>query len=476
MPKALRMSHVGFAYPDPASEGACLPPVLGDVSLELDEGDFAVLVGATGSGKSTLLRLAKPQMAPVGRIVGELEVEGVPAASLANDARLGVSLVGYVSQDPQAQLVCDGVLRELAFGLENLGVPQPEMRRRVAETSYFLGMGPWLHARCAELSGGQLQVLALASVLAMRPRLLLLDEPTAMLDPVGEATFASLLGRANRELGITVLVATHRPAPFAGSATKALLLEEGQVGELSLEALSGREALGLRPSGPRPDHEGGAACLDLTDVWFRHARGAEWVLRGLDPSLARGECRALVGANGCGKSTLLSLAAGLLRPQRGRVRRARGLTQALLPQNPKALLSLPSVREELMEWAPRCGYSAGDAVRALRELGLGESLWETHPYDLSGGQQQLVALAKLLLARPGLLLLDEPSKGLDLAARRSLGRAMLAARERGTAVLVATHDLALARELADTVTLLFDGEAAVTEPSQEFFESSWLWR
>lgn len=475
MPKALRMSHVSFAYPGCPGGGEESVPVLEDVSLELEEGDFAVLVGATGSGKTTLLRLAKPQISPTGRREGELEVAGRSVGLLAEDPALSAALVGYVFQDPWAQLVCDGVLQELSFGLENLAVPQGELRRRIAETSYFLGMGPWLHARCAELSGGQLQVLALASVLAMRPRLLLLDEPTAMLDPVGEGEFVSLLRKANRELGITVLVATHRPLPFADSATRALSLEEGRVTELPTEELGGRQELDLRARAPRRGPSP-AKGLSLRNLWFRHARDADWVLRGLDLSLARGECRALVGANGCGKSTLLSLVAGTLRPQRGGVRKARGITQALLPQSPKALLSLPSVGEELMEWSSRCGYAGGDVELVLSELGLGTSLLERHPYDLSGGQQQLVALAKLLLTRPDLLLLDEPSKGLDLAARRSLAMAVYAACERGATVLLATHDLELARGLADTVTLLFDGQAAITEPSQEFFENSWLWR
>lgn len=476
MPTALRMSHVRFAYPDPPDARDGPAPVLEDVSLELEEGDFAVLVGATGSGKTTLLKLAKPQISPTGRLAGELEVAERPVGLLAEDPALSAALVGYVFQDPQAQLVCDGVMQELSFGLENLAVPQEELRRRIAETSYFLGMGPWLHARCTELSGGQLQVLALASVLAMRPRLLLLDEPTAMLDPVSGGEFVSLLRKANRELGITVLVATHAPRTFADSATRALSLEGGRVRELPLEELGKRRELGLldrsRRRGPNPAE----SRLSLRDLWFRHARDADWVLRGLDLSLARGECRALVGANGCGKSTLLSLAAGTLRPQRGRVRKARGVTQALLSQSPKALLSLPSVREELMEWSSRCGYAGGDVELVLSELGLGTSLLERHPYDLSGGQQQLVALAKLLLTRPDLLLLDEPSKGLDLAVRRSLGGAIAVACERGTTVLLATHDLGLVRELADTVSLLFDGQVAVTEPSREFFENSRLWR
>ena len=493
---ALELRGVTFSYPGGAD-------VLRDASLEVPEGAFALLVGATGSGKSTLLRLAKPEIAPAGELSGSVRAFGEDVRSLGPLA--SARAVGYVFQSPDAQVVCDTVWHEMAFGLENLGVPEPEMRRRVAETCSFFGMGPWFRARTAELSGGQRQLLALASTLAMRPRLLLLDEPTSMLDPLAEKDFLAMLFRVNRELGVTVLVATHAPETMLDYATCAFELAEGRVREAPLE--------GLRPEPPRAipyqicprvfgtfgpesgaksarstrtdlifgrgaEKRGERAEKDLLradDLWFRYARDGRWVLRELDLELAAGEVRAVVGANGCGKSTLLAAAAGVVRPQRGRVRNAAATSQALLPQSPKALLSRETVRDELMEWSRAGGYGAREVGASIAELDL-EDAADRHPYDLSGGQQQLLALEKLLLVRPRLLLLDEPTKGLDRSARERVAARVARARAEGATVLLATHDMAFVRAIADRVSLMFDGGIAVTEPTGDFFRNSWLYR
>ena len=382
--------------------------------------------------------------------------------------------VGYVFQSPDAQMVCDTVWHEMAFGLENLGTPGAEMRRRVAETAIYLGMGPWFRDRVAELSGGRRQVLALASVLAMRPRALLLDEPTSMLDPVTEQAFLALLFRANRELGMTVVVATHAPGPMLDYATCAFALEDGRARRVELEEL---RPLGdyLLPSRPLSTTTGEARALLLDDVWFRYDRDADWVLRGCDLTVASGEVRALLGANGCGKSTLLQVAAGVLRPRRGRARNACADDQALLPQDPRAVLACETVRGELMEWSASSGrYGAAEADAALERLGL-SGCPDRHPYDLSGGQQQLLALEKLLLVRPRLLLLDEPTKGLDRAARVAVAERVRAASSDGATVLLATHDAAFVRAVADTASLVFDGEVTATEPADEFLAGSWVY-
>lgn len=473
MPAALQAQNLSFAYATPGGGAA---PVLDAVSLEVPQGAFALLVGGTGSGKTTLLRLAKPEVSPVGDRGGGLRVFGEPVEELAADPLRSASRVGFVFQSPQSQIVCDSVWREMAFGLENLGVSQVEMRRRIAETCYFLGMEPWFRSRTTELSGGQAQILSLASVLAMRPRLLLLDEPTSMLDPVAEKGFLALLRRVNQELGVTVLLATHRPGPLLDFADMALELKDGRVHELALEELRSREGLRGQAFMPARREETDEDVLELSDVWFRHARDARWVLRGLDLSLGEGECRAVVGGNGCGKSTLLALAAGVLRPQRGRMRRPLAGSQALLPQDPKALLSAQSVSEELMEWFASGAYGWDDVQNIMNELGICQGLAKLHPYDLSGGQQQLVALVKLLLVRPRLLLLDEPSKGLDQGAWHAMVRMLLSAREEGATILLATHDMDLVRVLADSVTLLFDGQAGPSERTGDFFDGSWLWR
>lgn len=458
---ALEFEHVSFSY------GGAAAPVLSDVSLEVPEGALALLVGATGSGKSTLLRLAKPEIAPSGELAGTVRAFGREVRTL--DPPLSARTVGYVFQNPDAQVVCDTVWHEMAFGLENLGVPEPEMRRRVAETCGFLGIEPWFRSRTAELSGGQRQVLALAATLAMRPRLLLLDEPTSMLDPLAEKNFLSLLFRANRELGITVVVATHAPATMTDYATCAFMLEGARVLPASLKDLSRPERL---PALARTAFPGGVL-LSARDLWQRYGRDGRWVLRGLELEVGSGEVRALVGSNGCGKSTLLSVLAGVERPQRGRVRNQAAGSQALLPQDPKALLAHETVRDELAEWSSAVGYGAAEVESALAELGLSDAA-ARHPYDLSGGQHQLLALEKLLLARPRLLLLDEPTKGLDLASRELLARRVATVRDAGVTVLLATHDLGFVRAVADSVSLMFDGGITVTEPTVEFFAHSWL--
>ena len=463
---ALSFDHVTFTY---AGAGA---PVLLDACLEVPEGAFVLLVGATGSGKSTLLRLAKPEISPVGELSGAVRAFGEDVRGL--DAVSSARAVGYVFQSPDAQMVCDTVWHEMAFGLENLGVSEAEMRRRVAETATFLGMGPWFRDPVAELSGGRRQVLALASVLAMRPRALLLDEPTSMLDPVAEQAFLALLFRANRELGMTVVVATHTPAPMLDYATCAFALEDGRVRTAALDEL---RSCGDAPLPPRSSagERDASPVLSLDDVWFCYDRAADWVLRGCDLTMRSGEVRALLGANGCGKSTLLRMAAGVLRPRRGRARSACARDQALLPQDPRTVLACETVCDELMEWsAPSGRYGVAEVDAALARLGLA-ACPDRHPYDLSGGQQQLLALEKLLLVRPRLLLLDEPTKGLDRAAREVVAARVRAAADAGATVLLATHDAAFVAAVADTASLVFDGEVALTEPAADFLAGSWLY-
>ncbi|MBP3884674.1 MAG: ABC transporter ATP-binding protein, partial [Olsenella sp.] len=205
--------------PDDSARAAA-PAVLRGCDLAIPQGAFCLLAGDTGSGKTTLLRLAKPEIAPAGSLSGSVRALGRDVRALT--PLESAQTVGYVFQSPDNQIVCDTVWHEMAFGLENLAVPETEMRRRVAEVCYFFGMERWFHAKTSDLSGGQRQVLALAATLAMRPRVLLLDEPTSMLDPLAEKGFASLLFRVNRELGVTVVVATHAPAPLVPFASMAL--------------------------------------------------------------------------------------------------------------------------------------------------------------------------------------------------------------------------------------------------------------
>lgn len=460
---ALAYDDVTFRYPGSRGD------VLSGVSMAVPAGAFALLVGGTGSGKSTLLSLAKPQIAPAGDRAGQVRVSGRPVDGLDGAAACEV---GYVFQDPDNQIVCDSVWHEMAFGLENLGTPQGEMRRRVAEASYFFGMGPWFHSDTDALSGGRKQLLALASTLVMQPRVLLLDEPTAQLDPIAARNFLHALFRVNRELGCTVVVATHEPELMADYATCAFELVDGAVGAVEDLGRFKCEAT-LAERGALCDANAPAA-VSARGAWFRYGRDDDWVLRGLDLEVRQGEVHALVGGNGCGKSTLLALIAGTRRAQRGEVRSAIS-AKAMLPQDPKALFAEERVDEELMEWAHIGGYGADEVQAMMGELGLADRA-DLHPYDLSGGQRQMLALGKLLLVHPRLLLLDEPTKGLDRTARERVAGMIEAARRDGVTVIVSTHDLAFVRRVADRVSLMFDGELACTEPVGEFFRNNLFYR
>ena len=463
---AIEVRGLSFAYP--GAEAA----VLEGLDWSVPQGAFALLVGGTGSGKSTLLSLLKPEISPTGECAGELRVLGESVADM--DVRTSAERVGYVFQDPENQIVCETVWHEMAFGLENLGMPRDEMRRRVAETSYFFGLEDWLHRDTDTLSGGRKQLLSLAAVLALRPRVLLLDEPTSQLDPVAEKNFLHALFRVIRELGCTVVVATHQPRPMLEYVTCAYRIEGGRVREVAdLASLGGREGLlTLDSSRPAQGEAPGAAAI--REGWFRYDRASGWVLRGLDVAFSAGAVHAIVGGNGCGKSTMLSMLAKTAKLQRGRMMRG-AASAALLPQNPKALLVAETVHDELMEWASTCGYDESAARELAARLGL-DGLGTRHPYDLSGGQRQLLALAKLLLIGPELLLLDEPTKGLDLASRRIIARALRGHAQAGGTVVMATHDLDFAEQVADDVAMMFDGEIACMEPPADFFADNVFYR
>ena len=527
---AIEVRGLRFAYPGAEA------PVLEGLDWYVPQGAFALLVGGTGSGKSTLLSLLKPEISPTGECAGELRVLGESVADM--DVRVSAERVGYVFQDPENQIVCETVWHEMAFGLENLGLARDETRRRVAETSYFFGLEDWLHRDTDTLSGGRKQLLSLAAVLALRPRVLLLDEPTSQLDPVAEKNFLHALFRVNRELGCTVVVATHQPRPMLEYATCAYRIEDGRVCEVAdIASLGHREGLfsgevpgwgasrraksgvfssvsgqlgSLDPRGGAPgakkglksgksaefeaqiqpqDDSGapsraggrrilpkmhGESATTLSEGWFRYDRATGWVLRGLDVTFSAGAVHAIVGGNGCGKSTMLSVLAKTAKLQRGRMVRG-AASAALLPQNPKALLVAETVRDELMEWASTCGYDEAAARECAVQLGL-DGLDARHPYDLSGGQRQLLALAKLLLIGPELLLLDEPTKGLDLTSRRIIARALRDHAKTGGTVIMATHDLDFAEQAADDIAMMFDGEIACMEPPADFFADNVFYR
>lgn len=485
---AVVVRDFGFQYPRQGSADA--REAVRGVSFQVEQGAFCVMTGSTGSGKTTLLRCMKPELAPVGTRSGSLSVLGYELFGASGDGAHGMGTgaaeravgddlpvmsplesaqsIGFVMQDPSAQIVCDTVWHELAFGLENIGMPQEQMRRRVAEVAHFFGIEPWIRSSTESLSGGQKQLVNLAAVLAFRPRLLLLDEPTAQLDPNAVKQFVFLLSRVNRELGITVVMATHSPEDVEAHATQFVHLDNAVAAAPREQAA---RVLAPRRADRAARLAGGETAIGVRGLHYRFERKLSWVLRGIDLDIVQGSIHAIVGGNGCGKTTLLRCIAGVLKPQRGSMKNRLAGSQALLPQDPKALLVCDSVMEELMEWSGRCGYDHAQAMEAAHWFGLDE-LFDSHPYDLSGGQQQKLALAKLLLAKPRLLLLDEPTKGLDPYSSAGLSRIIRDLADQGTTIVLVTHDLDFAFVVADQISMLFDGEVACSEPAEEFLENN----
>lgn len=503
----LTVRELSFTYPQMTE------PALQNISFSLEEGDFLTVCGPTGCGKSTLLRLLKPQLSPKGIQTGTLLLDGAPLQETASPA-----VVGFVSQHPEEQIVTDRVWHELAFGLENLGVPQSEIRIRVAEMTSYFGMTGWYDRDTASLSGGQKQLLHLASIMVMQPRLLILDEPTAQLDPITAADFMATVRRLNRDFSLTVILTEHRAEEAVPAADKLLLMKDGGISAMGppravLAAMGPSDPmLAAMPAAVRLYHllpaagneiplsvtEGKAylqahfhvadapspmeysfpqTALAAEQVSFRYDRRGEDILRRCSLTVGCGEWVCLLGDNGAGKSTLLQAIAGLLRIQTGKIIvMGKPLTAyrggdlyhhclAMLPQNVQTLFAKNTVREELAE--------AGTELSVL-PFDLSPFL-ERHPYDLSGGQQQMVALAKVLGQNPKLLLLDEPTKGLDAAAKDQLAKVLLQLCAKGIGLLTVTHDVEFAAQYAHRCGLLFRGEVMGMGHPDVFFAGNYFY-
>lgn len=482
------------------------------VSFSVERGDFLAVCGATGSGKSTLLRLIKRELAPRGKAEGEILFCGKPLCEL--DDRKAAQKIGYVAQRPEEQIVTDRVWHELAFGLENLGLPTGVIRRRVAETACFFGIEEWFDKSTDELSGGQKQLLSLASVMVMQPELLLLDEPTARLDPIAAGDFINAVERLNRELSLTVIMISHCLEDVLPVANRVLALEGGRVAEYgetrkAVGKIKNIPSLaGALPAAARLYSRLGADCecpltvregrdliehnfgssvralppeeyvhsknvaLEFSGVYFRYSREQEDVLRGLELKVYENEIFCLLGGNGSGKSTALAAAAGLIKPYAGNIRVfgkkvtdrefARAGLLTLLPQDVQTVFIKSTVRAELAD----ANVTEGALTQEL------DRLMDRHPYDLSGGQQQLLALAKALAARPRLLLLDEPTRGLDAGAKAEFVSVLRKLRDGGMTVVLVTHDAELAAEISDRCALFFRGEIVADDVPRRFFSGN----
>ena len=498
---------LSFSYPEQETKA------LDGLSLGVPQGAFLVLCGPSGCGKSTLLRQLKTVLAPHGDRTGTVLFEGTPLEQL--DLRAQSRKIGFVQQDPESQVVTDKVWHELAFGLESLGCDTPTIRRRVAEMASFFGIQNWFYQNVNELSGGQKQLLNLASVMVMQPSALILDEPTSQLDPIAASDFLAALGRINRELGTTIILTEHRLEDAFPLATDVAVMDRGRLvcagspGQVGAELKDGDPAMFLamptamrvwaavedRGACPVTVREGrewlagyaadhplrelppepcpgcpGETVLEARDLWFKYEKDMPDVVKGLNLSVRRGEFLALLGGNGTGKSTSLKLMAGLLRPCRGELRRTGRV--GVLPQNPQTLFVKKTVREDLLEVFR--GREDGQEARvagAVRLCGL-EDLLDRHPYDLSGGEQQRAALAKVLLLEPDILLLDEPTKGLDAEFKQRFGEILEALLRRGTAVLMVSHDIEFCACRAHRCALLFDGSIVAEGLPRRFFSGN----
>ena len=479
-----------------------------------------MLCGRSGSGKTTLLRHLKSVLTPNGRRSGSIYFDGRLLSGL--DAGEQARRIGFVMQSTEDQLVTDEVWHELAFGLESLGMDEPAMRLRVAEMASFFGMEGWFHRNVGELSGGQKQLLNLASILAMEPELLILDEPASQLDPIAAGNFLDTVRRVHQELGTTVIITEHRLEDIFPAADRVIVMEDGHIaaqgsptavsealwrGKMPMfsalptpvrafwqavgdgrppltvregrrwltEAFPNRPAVTALPENvSRFSQTDAAVCV--RDLWFRYGRNAPDVLKGVTLTIPRGCLYAMVGGNGTGKSTLLKTLCGVCTPYRGRVqlfgRSLRHIPKgelyrgcvSMLPQDPRELFAHQTLREELEEM----GADAG-RVRNIAALCRVEALLDAHPYDLSGGEQQRGALAKVLLTGPKLLLLDEPTKGMDSTFKAEFAALLRELTRRGTTVVLVSHDIEFCAEHADLVGMLFDGGLLTQDIPRRFF-------
>ncbi|TLS35915.1 ABC transporter ATP-binding protein [Pseudalkalibacillus caeni] len=515
----LKLKNLSFSYPERDDE------VLQQISFDVKKGEFLVLGGPSGCGKSTLIKLVKHDIAPAGRRKGGIifngkRIEDLPAEELAGE-------IGMVFQDPDNQIVMEEVLQELAFGLENLGYSTDYIRKRVAEMVQFFGLENLLARKTHELSGGQKQLVNLASVLLLNPKLLLLDEPTSQLDPVAAKEFITMVKRINEEFGVTILMVEHRLEELTAVADRMMLLNGGQIAydgsprevffnvwdrrdeifsayvpsipslslhlnenpevkEIPLSVKEGRMWLsGINgfsaEQQPLPEAVNVRKVLSCDSVCFRYERKGENVLSDLNIDIYSNEIFAIVGGNGSGKSTMLKTMAGLINPQRGTIRfknqklkkipkQEFHLSVAYLPQNPKLFFLHDTLEEEWSRAIERTNDENGNEKmnRITEMLGISH-LAEHHPYDLSGGELQKAALACLLVSDPEVLLIDEPTKGMDPLSKQKFGELLTDLHFDGHTIVMVTHDIEFAAEYATRCMMLFNGQVASVSDPRSFF-------
>ena len=519
--ESYQIKNLSFTYPNRENKA------LDDICLTVKRGEFITLCGKSGCGKTTLLRLLKTSLAPHGNLSGNICFNQKALSEI--DSKEQAAKIGFVMQSPENQIVTDKVWHELAFGLESLGCSTPEIRTRVSEMASFFGIQTWFHKKVTELSGGQKQLLNLASVMVMQPSVLILDEPTSQLDPIAAQEFLKTLEKINRELGTTVLLSEHRLEDAFPISDRVVVLDNGKiiadaepkkVGELLkatnhdmysalpapmrvygaveqgsefpitvregrawLEKYSENNALNAERL-PKAGHRNAAAeaAIEIKDAWFRYEKDLPDVIKGLNITIKKGELFAIVGGNGTGKTTALSLISGLNTPYRGevlingeslpKVRHLYHGVLGVLPQNPQTVFVKKTVYLDLLEILSERKLSKQEKqarIKSVSALCRIDNLLESHPYDLSGGEQQRAALAKVLLMSPQILLLDEPTKGLDAHFKQIFAEIINGLKANGVTVVMVSHDIEFCAEYADRCAMFFDGNITSFGEPREFF-------
>ena len=510
-----QIQNLSFSYPDGRRDS------LKDISFSIEKGEYVVLCGKSGSGKTTLLKHLKSALTPFGQRSGQILFNGTALTDLPQQVQ--AAKIGYVMQNPDDQIVTDKVWHELAFGLESLGCDQTTMRARVAEMACYFGIQDWFHRDVCNLSGGQKQLLNLASIMAMQPEVLILDEPTSQLDPIAASDFLNTVRKINIELGTTVIITEHRMEDIFPYADRAIVMDGGRViaddtprnigqllwqqkndmfaamptpvrvfygsdgqGNCPLTVREGRNWLSkcfpdgtpipvLPAEAPSPVRE---SALSLKELWFRYEKDSPDILRGVTAEVPVGSIFAIVGGNGAGKSTTLKAICGINKPYRGKVKLfgkpvshyKSDLFQgwvSMLPQDPRSLFVKATVREELNEMTKDAAKIT--EIAALCEI---THLLDSHPYDLSGGEQQRAALAKVLLTDPKLLLLDEPTKGIDSFFKEKLAAILCSLKDQGITIVMVSHDVEFCASYADQVAMFFDGQILTVDTPRRFFGSN----
>ena len=500
----IKIKNLIFSYPNSKKTA------LNNINLTVNQGEFVTVCGKSGCGKSTLLRHLKPILTPHGKTSGEIYFYGKSIYDLSD--REQAENIGFVMQNPDNQIVTDKVWHELVFGLESLGINSAEIRSKAAEMASFFGIQNWFYENVTNLSGGQKQILNLASVMVMNPTLLLLDEPSSQLDPISAHDFFTMLERINTELGVTIILSEHNLSEVFPLSDKVVVMEDGKITAENTPYKIGEElkqksmfaalptptkiyySLGNNsgncPITIRDGHKwlekqqinehfefkseknriNTEPILELKDVWFRYEKNSDDILKGLSFKVHENEFYAIVGGNGVGKSTALSVISKINKQYRGKVFINDDTKVAVMPQNPQSLFLKKSVLEELYDAVfdveKEKRKNEIEYVIKLCEL---DNLLENHPYDLSGGEQQRVALAKMLLRKPDLLVLDEPTKGLDACFKRKLATILKSLQKNGMTVLMVTHDIEFCAEYADICAMFFDGKIVSEAPPRKFF-------